>query len=206
MRSSSRSLTRGRSWGRTRSSSSRSRSGRRRRGSAESLQTWPSSQSRTADWTQGALRKGSPPLPNSSSIGHSAGRCPWPTSPLIPIATRPRSPMRSRGRWQRCSSAPRARSCRCYGCSTSSWRRLAVLSSSRPVLNWRPWGPRAVRPADSPGRSSPEAPARCGRVAAPAGVAQLAERQPSKLNVAGSNPVSRSTPSVPASENGRDGD
>ena len=33
-----------------------------------------------------------------------------------------------------------------------------------------------------------------GRVSTQAGVAQLAERQPSKLNVAGSNPVSRSTP------------
>ena len=39
---------------------------------------------------------------------------------------------------------------------------------------------------------APEAAARWGRVAARAGVAQLAERQPSKLNVAGSNPVSRS--------------
>ena len=146
-------------------SSSGSRSGRRRRASGVWRPTSSGSRSRTADSTQPALRGGSPPRPRSSSIGRSAGPSPSPTWRPIPTATRSWSRRRSARSLAAVSDRPRARSSRCCGCSTSCWPRPAVGSSRRRVLTWTRWVPRAVRPADLPGWSSPEASAGCGKVA-----------------------------------------
>ena len=75
-------------------------------------------------------------------------------------------------------------------------RRSRALGPTAPGCDGDPAEPGACRPVSGAPHSGPPGLGALARgTFSDAGVAQLAERQPSKLHVAGSNPVSRSKPS-----------